>query len=105
VAVSRLGEAAEGLAELHTEVIGATPRWRDAQAAQAFTTVPSTEVDPTADVLSALLAGHALPRGADATPQVPDRLLNLAGLANRLVALHRNQSLYVGRRARIPDPP
>lgn len=41
VAASRLGEAVETLAELHTDVIGATPRWRDAQAAQSFTAVPA----------------------------------------------------------------
>ncbi len=85
-AVSRLGNAVETLAELHTEVIGATPRWRDAQAAQAFTAVPATEIDPTADVLSALLGGVALPHGANLSPPAPARLLNFTALTNRLVA-------------------
>jgi hypothetical protein len=85
-ATSRLGDAVETLAELHTEVIGAPPRWREAQAAQAFTAVPATEVDPTADVLSALLGGKALPHGADLSPPAPARLLNFTALANRLVA-------------------
>jgi hypothetical protein len=67
-------------------VISATPRWRDAQASQAFTAVPASEVDPTADVLSALLGGLPLPHGADQSPPAPARLLNLTALANRLVA-------------------
>ncbi|MGH3500983.1 MAG: hypothetical protein ACRDQA_08825 [Nocardioidaceae bacterium] len=85
-ATSRLGDAVETLAELQTDVVGATPRWRDAQAAQAFTAIPASEVDPTADVLSALLGGLALPRGADLSPPAPARLLNFAALADRLVA-------------------
>jgi hypothetical protein len=85
-AASRLGEAVETLAELQTDVIGATPRWRDAQAAQAFTAVPASEVDPTADVLSALLGDLELPHGADLSPPAPARLLNFTTLANRLVA-------------------
>jgi hypothetical protein len=85
-ATSRLGDAVETLAELQTDVISATPRWRDAQAAQAFTAVPASEVDPTADVLSALLGGLPLPHGADQSPPAPARLLNLTALANRLVA-------------------
>jgi hypothetical protein len=64
-AASRLGDAVETLAGLQTDVVSATPRWRDAQAAQAFTAVPATEIDPTADVLSALLGGRDLPRGHD----------------------------------------
>jgi len=97
VALARLGEAVETLAELHTDVIGATPRWRDAQAAQAFTVVPATEVDPTADVLSALLTGRPLPPGADATPPAPTRLLNFSALANRLVAPPRQVLDVPGR--------
>jgi hypothetical protein len=85
-ATSRLGDAVETLAELQTDVISATPRWRDAQASQAFTAVPASEVDPTADVLSALLGGLPLPHGADQSPPAPARLLNLTALANRLVA-------------------
>lgn len=85
-ATSRLGDAVETLAGLQTDVIGATPRWRDAQAAQAFTAVPATEVDPTADVLFALLGDLALPQGADLSPPAPARLLNVTAIANRLVA-------------------
>ncbi|VVJ21613.1 Uncharacterised protein [Amycolatopsis camponoti] len=97
VAISRLGEAVETLAELHTDVIGATPRWRDAQAAQAFTAVPATEVDPTADVLTALLTGRPLPAGADASPPAPARLLNFSALADRLVAPPRQVLDVPGR--------
>ena len=93
-ATSRLGDAVETLAELLTDVISATPRWRDAQAAQAFSAVPASEVDPTTDVLSALLGGLQLPHGADQSPPAPARLLNLTVLANRLVAPPR-QSLDV----------
>lgn len=64
LATSRLGEAVRTLAELQTDVIGAAPRWRDAQAAQAFTTASFSAVDPTVDVLSALLRGEPLPVGA-----------------------------------------
>lgn len=85
-AASRLGEAVETLAELQTDVIGATPRWRDAQAAQAFTAVPASEVDPTADVLSALLGDLEPPHGADLSPPAPATLLSFTTLANRLVA-------------------
>jgi hypothetical protein len=53
-ASSRLSDAVETLAGLQTDVVSATPRWRDAQAAQAFTAVPPTEIDPTVDVLSAV---------------------------------------------------
>jgi hypothetical protein len=84
-AASRLGEAVETLAELQTDVVGATPRWRDAQAAQAFTAVPAGEVDPTVDVLSALLGDLDLPHGADLSPPAPARLLDFTALANRLV--------------------
>jgi hypothetical protein len=93
-ATSRLGDAVETLAELQTDVISAAPRWRDAQAAQAFTAVLASEVDPTADVLSALLGGLPLPHGADQSPPAPARLLNLTALANRLVAPPR-QSLDI----------
>jgi hypothetical protein len=103
VALARLGEAVETLAELHTDVIGATPRWRDAQAAQAFTAVPATEIDPTADVLSALLSGGQLPSGADAGPSAPACLLNFAALANRLVAAPR-QVLDVPGRKVVTEP-
>jgi len=72
-ATSRLGDAVETLAELQTDVISATPRWRDAQAAQAFTAVPASEVDPTADVLSAVLGGLPLPHGDDQSPPAPPR--------------------------------
>jgi hypothetical protein len=83
---SRLGAAVETLAELNTEVIGAAPRWRAAQAAQAFSAVPATEIDPTADVLSALLGGSDLPHGAELSPPATRVLLNVTELANRLVA-------------------
>jgi hypothetical protein len=89
-ATSRLGDAVETLAELQNEVAGATPRWRDAQAAQAFTAVPVTEVDPTADVLSALLAGVALPHGADLSPPALGRVLNFTALTDRFVAAPRH---------------
>jgi hypothetical protein len=85
-AASRLGDAVETLAELQTDVISATPRWRDAQAAQAFTAVSTSEVDPTADVLSALLCGRPLPRGHNLSPPAPQALLNFIALANRLAA-------------------
>lgn len=88
-ATSRLGEAVDTLADLHTEVIGAAPRWRDAQSAQAFTAAPATEVDPTTDVLSATLGGLDLPRGAHASPPTPGKLLDFAMLTNRLVAAPR----------------
>lgn len=85
-ATSRLGDAVETLAELNNEVVAANPRWRDAQAAQAFTAVPATEIDPTADVLSALLGGQNLPYGAELSPPAAGVLLNFTALANRLVA-------------------
>ena len=85
-ATSRLGNAVETLAELQTDVVGATPRWRDAQAAQAFTATLSSEVDPTADVLSALLGEHPLPRGHDLSPPAPQTVLNFTALTNRLTA-------------------
>ncbi|RSM82754.1 hypothetical protein DMH04_24330 [Kibdelosporangium aridum] len=85
-ATSRLGDAVETLAELHTEVIGATPRWRDAQAAQAFTAVPATEIDPTTDVLSTMLSGTTLPHGADSSPPMPALLFDFTAITNRLVA-------------------
>jgi hypothetical protein len=85
-ATSRLGDAVETLAELQTDVIGATPRWRDAQAAQAFTPILASEIDPTADVLSALLGGLVLPHGAELSPPAPAMLLDFTAFANRLVA-------------------
>jgi hypothetical protein len=88
-ATSRLGSAIEILAGLQTEVISATPRWRDAQAAQAFTAVPACEIDPTDDVLSALLCGHELPRGHDLSPPAAQLVLNVNALASRLVAAPR----------------
>ena len=88
-AASRLGTAVEILAGLQTEVISATPRWRDAQAAQAFTTVPASEIDPTTDVLSALLRGRELPRGRDLSPPAPQIVLDLNALASRLLAAPR----------------
>ncbi|MFJ8963304.1 hypothetical protein ACIRG5_28355 [Lentzea sp. NPDC102401] len=85
-AAGRLSDALEILAELHTEVIGATPRWRTAQAAQAFSAAPLSAVDPTTDVLTALLIGEELPPGANASPPAPARLLDFTALTNRLVA-------------------
>lgn len=95
-AATSLSSAVETLAELHTEVIGATPRWRDAQAAQAFSAVPISDVDPTADVLAALLCGRSLPTGAALTPAAPALILDLTGLANRLVAPRRKRSEFEG---------
>lgn len=83
-ATSRLGDAVETLAGLQADVISAAPRWRDAQAAQAFTAMPASEVDPTADVLSALLSGRPLPHGCDWSPPSPQVVLNFTALANRL---------------------
>jgi len=88
-ACSRLGQAVETLAELETDVIGATPRWRDAQAAQAFTALPAGDIDPTEDVLSALLTGRELPRGSMLSPPVVGLLLDFTGLANRMIAAPR----------------
>ncbi|MFI6172952.1 hypothetical protein ACIBCN_39670 [Nocardia sp. NPDC051052] len=85
-AISRLGGAVETLAELHTEIVGATPRWRDAQAAQSFTAAPVTELDPSADVLSALLSGRALPSGSDSSPPATAKVLSFTALTNRLIA-------------------
>jgi hypothetical protein len=76
----------ETLAELQTDVIGATPRWRDARAAQAFTAIPGGAIDPTADVLSAPLAGAALPAGAQFGPPMPAVLLDFTALCDRMVA-------------------
>jgi hypothetical protein len=93
-AASRLGDAVDTLAGLQADVISATPRWRDAQAAQAFTAAPAAEIDPTADVLSALLAGRNLPGGHDLSPAAPRVVLNFTALANRLAAPSRQ----------VPDP-
>lgn len=100
-ASSRLSDAVETLAGLQTDVVSATPRWRDAQAAQAFTAVPRTEIDPTADVLSALLGGHDLPRGHDLSPATSHALLNFAALTNRLTAPSRQAADPDGRLADI----
>ena len=89
-ATSRLGRAIEILAGLQTEVISATPRWRDAQAAQAFTATPASEIDPTEDVLMALLRGRELPRGRDLSPPAPQIMLNLNALASLLMAAPRH---------------
>ena len=102
-AASRLAEAVETLAGLQTDVVTATPRWRDAQAAQAFTAVPATEIDPTADVLSALLAGRDLPRGHDLSPAVSQVLLNFTALTDRLTAPSR-QALAPGGRPVDTEP-
>jgi hypothetical protein len=102
-ATSRLDTAIEILAGLQTEVISATPRWRDAQAAQAFTTVPASEIDPTDDVLSALLRGRELPRGHDLSPPAPQLVLNLNTLASRLVAAPRPSPDADGQP--VPDEP
>lgn len=91
-ATARLGDAVETLAELISEVLDANPRWRAAQAAQAFSVVPATEIDPTTDVLSALLSGTELPSGAGSSPPMSERLLNFTRLANRLVAPPRQVS-------------
>lgn len=90
-ATSRLGDAVETLAELHTEVVSATPRWRDAQAAQAFTATPASEIDPTADVLSVLLSSGELPHGADFSPPTGSLLLDFTALADRLAAPPRRR--------------
>jgi hypothetical protein len=98
-AASRLGDAVETLAGLQADVVSATPRWRDAQAAQAFTAVPATEIDPTADVLAALLAGRDLPRGHDLSPAAPQLVLNFTALTNRLTAPARQAPDQHGRPA------
>lgn len=102
-ATSRLSAAVETLAGLHTEVIEASPRWRDAQASQAFTAIPATDVDPTLDVLSALLGGLDLPYGASLCPPAPALLLNFTEMANRLVAAPK-QALDVVGPAHDPEP-
>lgn len=102
-AVSHLGNAVETLAALHTEVVSATPRWRDAQAAQAFSSVPASEIDPTADVLSALLSGRDLPYGADLSPPVGARLLDFKALVDRLAAPPRRRLDTQGPHS--PDEP
>jgi hypothetical protein len=102
-ATSRLSEAVETLAELNTEVVGATPRWRDAQAAQAFTSIPVTEIDPTSDVLSALLGGLDLPCGADLSPPILGSLLHFTAVANRFVAPPKQVLDGEGRPVDIED--
>jgi hypothetical protein len=96
---SRLGDAVETLAGLQADVVSATPRWRDAQAAQAFTAVPATEINPTADVLSALLCGRDLPHGHDLSPAATQAVLNFTGLTDRLTAPARQSPDPDGRRA------
>jgi hypothetical protein len=96
---SRLGDAVETLAGLQADVVSATPRWRDAQAAQAFTAVPATEINPTADVLSALLCGRDLPRGHDLSPAATQAVLNFTGLTDRLTAPARQSPDPDGRPA------
>lgn len=98
-AASRLSDAVETLAGLQTDVVTATPRWRDAQAAQAFTAVPTTEINPTADVLSALLGGHDLPRGHDLSPVASQMVLNFTALTDRLTAPSRQPPDPDGRPA------
>lgn len=100
-ASSRLSDAVETLAGLQTDVVSATPRWRDAQAAQAFTAVLATEIDPTADVLLALLGGHDLPRGHDLSPATSHVLLNFTALTDRLTAPSRQAPDPDGRLADI----
>jgi hypothetical protein len=102
-AASRLGDAVETLAELQTDVIAATPRWRDAQAAQAFTAVPAGNIDPTADVLSALLTGGDLPHGAEWGPLAPALLLDFTAHTDRLVAAPRQVGVEEG--APVPAEP
>lgn len=101
--VARLGSAIEILAGLQTDVISATPRWRDAQAAQAFTAVPATEIDPTADVLSALMTGVDLPQGHELSPPAPQVVLNFTALADRLIAAPRQPREDDGEP--VPDEP
>ena len=96
---SRLGDAVETLAGLQADVVSATPRWRDAQAAQAFTAVPATEINPTADVLAALLRGRDLPRGHDLSPAVTQAVLNFTRLTDRLTAPARQSPDPDGRPA------
>jgi hypothetical protein len=98
-AASRLGDALETLAGLQTDVVTATPRWREAQAAQAFTAAPASEIDPTADVLSALLSGRDLPRGHDLSPLSPQVILNFTALTDRLTAPYRSAQDPDGRPA------
>jgi hypothetical protein len=100
-AASRLNDAVETLAELHTDVISATPRWRDAQAAQAFSAIPVGDIDPTADVLNALLTGRDLPQGAEMGPPAPALLLDFTGLTDRLVAAPRQQAEDDGGEIRL----
>jgi hypothetical protein len=102
-AASRLSDSVETLAELHTDVIAATPRWREAQAAQAFSAIPAGDIDPTADVLNALLTGGDLPQGAELGPPAPALLLDFTGLTDRLVAAPRQYPQDEG--GEIPSDP
>jgi hypothetical protein len=103
-AASRLGDAVETLAGLQADVVSARPRWRDALAAQAFIAVPATEINPTADVLSALLCGRDLPRGHDLSPAATQAVLNFTGLTDRLTAPARQSRDPDGRRADTEPP-
>ncbi|OIV38529.1 hypothetical protein BIV57_05185 [Mangrovactinospora gilvigrisea] len=83
-ALARLDEAVETLTALNTEVIEAAPRWRAAQAAQALSFAPTRNVDPTADLLTALLKGEALPHLPALTPPMPQAVLDITALGDRL---------------------
>ncbi|MEU6990628.1 hypothetical protein ABZ953_08235 [Streptomyces sp. NPDC046465] len=83
-AVARLDRAIDTLAALNTEVIAAPPQWRDAQAAQAFAALPDRAINPTTDVLQALLCNRDLPSGAFTSPPAPGAFLDVSALADRL---------------------
>lgn len=89
VACGSLDAAISTLASLQTDVSGAAPRWRDAQAAQAFSTAPVSEIDPTRDVLSAVLCDADLPPGCELSPPIPGLLLDFTALVDRLTAPSR----------------
>jgi len=98
-AANRLSDAVEILAGLQTDVITATPRWRDAQAAQAFLAVSATEINPTADVLLALLGGREMPHGHDLSPAMARVLMNFTALTDRLTVPSRHAVEQDGRPA------
>ncbi|MFE7115523.1 hypothetical protein ACFU99_08885 [Streptomyces sp. NPDC057654] len=91
-AAARLDEAVETIAALHTDVIAASPRWRAAQAAQAFGHSLVGEINPTADVLVPLLRKATFSVGRDLTPLTPSILFDVDALVGRLVAPPRNLS-------------
>ncbi|MFI5803470.1 hypothetical protein [Streptomyces sp. NPDC051561] len=91
-AISSLDQAIETLAALHTEVIAAPPKWRDAQAAQAFAAARIGEINPTTDVLLALLRDRNLPPGGSLSPPDPAMLLDVTALADRLVLPPRRRA-------------